>query len=121
MQKIERMVIVAAIILAVNFALPLFAADPAAPVAPAVKNQTTCPVMEGNAINKKLFVDYEGKRIYVCCRGCIGEVKSDPAKYVKRLEAEGITLDKVTQPAAKAPAAGSTQGQAAKEGSGCCK
>ncbi|HUT37359.1 MAG TPA: hypothetical protein VNE39_28005, partial [Planctomycetota bacterium] len=28
--------------------------------------QTTCPVM-GGKIDRKLFVDYEGKRIYVCC------------------------------------------------------
>ena len=121
MQKMERMIIVVATILAVNFALPLFAADPAAPVAPAVKNQTTCPVMEGNAINKKLFVDYEGKRIYVCCRGCIGEVNGDPAKYVKKLEAEGITLETVPQATTKAPAAGSAQSPAVKEGAGCCK
>ncbi len=68
----------------------------------AVKAQTTCPVMAGNPINKKLYVDYEGKRIYLCCRGCIGAVKKDPAKYVKEMEAAGITLEKV--PAA-APAA----------------
>jgi hypothetical protein len=40
-------------------------------------------------------VDYDGKRIYVCCRGCIGVVKKDPAKYIALLEKEGITLDKV--------------------------
>jgi YHS domain-containing protein len=46
--------------------------------------QTTCPVM-GGAINKKLYVDYKGKRIYVCCPGCIGELKSNPEKYIKIL------------------------------------
>jgi len=45
-------------------------------------------------INKKLFVDYQGKRIYVCCRSCLKAVKQDPAKYVRQLEAEGLTLDK---------------------------
>lgn len=58
-----------------------------------IKPQTKCPVM-GGEIDKALFVDYEGKRIYVCCDGCIGKIKKDPAKYVKQLEAEGITLDK---------------------------
>lgn len=65
--------------------------------------QTMCPVMNDNAINKKLFVDYEGKRIYVCCGFCIKAVKKDPAKYVKEMEAAGITLEKapVAAPAAK--------------------
>lgn len=53
--------------------------------------QTMCPVM-GGAVNKALYVDYDGKRIYVCCAGCIDAVKKDPAKYVKELESKGITL-----------------------------
>ncbi len=59
----------------------------------AVKHQKTCPIM-GGAINRKLFVDHKGKRIYVCCQGCIGVVKKNPEKYIKVLEAKGITLDK---------------------------
>ena len=59
-----------------------------------VKNQATCPVM-GGAVNKSLYVDYEGKRIYVCCKGGLPEVKKDPAKYVAKLEQAGVTLDKV--------------------------
>lgn len=57
------------------------------------KKQTTCPVM-GGKINKAQFSDVKGKRIYVCCAGCIGKIKADPDKYIKQLEAEGITLDK---------------------------
>ena len=63
-----------------------------------VKYQETCPIMKGEKINKKLFVDYEGKRIYVCCGGCIKAVKKDPAKYVKEMEAAGITLATVPVP-----------------------
>ena len=70
-------------------------------VAVAVKPQTTCPVM-GGAIDKKLFVDAEGKRIYLCCTGCIAPVKKDPKKYIAKLEAEGVTLEKT--PVKKAPA-----------------
>jgi len=40
--------------------------------------QTTCPVMKGGKINKKLYVDHNGKRIYVCCKVCINKVKADP-------------------------------------------
>jgi YHS domain-containing protein len=66
----------------------------------AVKAQTLCPVM-GGPINKSQYVDYDGKRIYVCCGGCTGKIKKDPAKYVKQLESEGITLDKAEAPKAK--------------------
>jgi len=52
--------------------------------------QTNCPVL-GGKINEKIFVDYQGKRIYFCCSGCIDEFKKDPEKYLKKMEAEGVT------------------------------
>jgi YHS domain-containing protein len=58
------------------------------------KPQTTCPVM-GGKINKEIYTDYEGKRVYFCCKGCIGEFKKDPAKHIKKLEEEGVALEKV--------------------------
>lgn len=74
---------------------PAAAADqaPAQGAVQAGGTQTLCPVMNG-PIDKKLFVDYEGKRIYVCCASCLGTVRKDPAKYVKQLEDTGIVLDK---------------------------
>jgi len=63
------------------------AADTAAP---AEKKQEVCPIM-GGAINKKLFVDYQGKRIYVCCRACIEKVKANPEESLKKLAAAGVT------------------------------
>lgn len=95
--------------LAAVIAATVYAGDNAAPAAAAttqmVKSQVMCPVM-GGAVDKQLFVDHAGKRIYVCCRGCIGTVQKDPAKYIAKLEAEGITLDKAPQAAAtNAPAA----------------
>lgn len=56
------------------------------------KVQTTCPVMGGKS-DSKIFVDHKGKRIYLCCSGCIAVAKADPEKYIKKLEAEGIVLD----------------------------
>ncbi len=44
---------------------------------------TVCPVMEGNPIRKDLFVDYNGKRVYFCCPGCIPAFKADPGKYME--------------------------------------
>lgn len=51
--------------------------------------QKTCPVM-GNLIDdKNLYVDHDGRRIYVCCQSCVEEVKKDPEKYIKKLEEMG--------------------------------
>ena len=62
--------------------------------------QTTCPVL-GCEIDKNLFVDYKGKRIYVCCAGCINDVKKDPEKYIKKLESMGQSVEIIGNPAEK--------------------
>ena len=59
--------------------------------------QTTCPIMDGNEINKSIYADHDGKRIYFCCRACVAEFKKDPGTYVKQIEDEGITLDKTPE------------------------
>jgi len=56
------------------------------------KPQTRCPLM-GGEINKEVFVDHEGQRIYFCCPGCIPKFKEDPAGYIKKLEDQGITVE----------------------------
>ena len=59
--------------------------------------QTVCPVM-GGKINKKSFLDHKGKRIYICCAGCLAPLKKDPAKYIKKMEDAGITQDTTPVP-----------------------
>lgn len=66
----------------------------------AVKKQTLCPIM-GGAVNTNVYADANGKRVYFCCGGCPATFQKDPAKYIKKMEAEGITLDR-TPPAAPA-------------------
>jgi YHS domain-containing protein len=46
--------------------------------------QTTCPVMEG-AINKDLFTEYQGKKVYFCCEGCKEKFEAEPEKYLAKL------------------------------------
>ena len=77
------------------------------------KAQAKCPTT-GSKINKSLYVDHDGKRIYVCCKGCLAPIKKDPAKFIKKLEAEGITLDKT--PVALCAKCGESKGSAK-----CCK
>jgi len=56
------------------------------------KVQTICPVM-GGKINKKLFADHDGKRVYFCCAMCTKKFKEDPEKYIKKLETAGVAVE----------------------------
>jgi Cu(I)/Ag(I) efflux system membrane fusion protein len=58
------------------------------------KPQTLCPVM-GNPINKEVYTDYHGKRVYFCCAGCDSTFLEDPEKYLKQMEADGVKLEAV--------------------------
>lgn len=46
-----------------------------------------CPIMKdrvidkAEALRKKLYVDYKGKRYFVCCKTCVTLFKRNPAKY----------------------------------------
>ena len=57
------------------------------------KAQTTCPVMAGNPINKSIYSDYKGKRVYFCCGACPGMFAKDPEKYIKAMEDAGVKLE----------------------------
>jgi YHS domain-containing protein len=59
--------------------------------ATAVKLQAACPVT-GEQIDKSVYEDHEGKRVYFCCADCKGAFKADPARYIQKMEAEGITV-----------------------------
>jgi YHS domain-containing protein len=63
--------------------------EPAAPSAAgeavsAAIEQTTCPVMEG-AVNKAIFTEYKGKKVYFCCPGCKEQFEKEPEKYLAKL------------------------------------
>ncbi|MCL4503592.1 MAG: YHS domain-containing protein [Deltaproteobacteria bacterium] len=57
------------------------------------KPQTVCPVL-GGKVNKQIYVDYQGKRVYLCCQGCEAQFKKDPEKFMKKIQEQGITLEK---------------------------
>ena len=61
------------------------------------KAQTVCPVM-GGKVDKKIFVDVKGKRLYMSCPGCADKIKADPDKYIKQLEDQGVVLEKAPEP-----------------------
>jgi YHS domain-containing protein len=75
--------------------LGLLAVGPA--LAAEAKPQTVCPVLGGN-INKQVYLDYQGKRVFFCCRGCDAQFRKDPEKYMKKIQEQGITLEKCPAP-----------------------
>lgn len=52
--------------------------------AAATVEQTTCPVM-GGPINKDIFVEYKGKKVYFCCPDCKAKFEAEPEKYIAKL------------------------------------
>lgn len=58
----------------------------AAPQKPPANSGLTCPV--SNEVIKDLkkapSVQYEGRTIYLCCKKCVGEFNSNPAKYAEK-------------------------------------
>ncbi len=62
------------------------------------KAQAVCPVMGGN-IDKNLYIDYQGQRVYFCCPACLEIFKKDPEKFLQKMKDQGVTPEKT--PAAK--------------------
>jgi len=60
------------------------------------KQAERCVVM-GGKINKDVYVDYKGQRVYFCCAGCIKEFNKDPEKYLKRLRDAGVEPEKTPE------------------------
>ena len=50
-------------------------------------SQELCPVT-GEPIDKKVFVEHDGKKIYFCCEKCVATFKKDPEKYLAKLTGE---------------------------------
>jgi YHS domain-containing protein len=61
--------------------------------------QATCPVT-GKTINKSSYTDYNGRRVYFCSNACPESFKKNPEKYMKKMEGEGVELEKTPAPAA---------------------
>ncbi len=52
----------------------------------AEQHNTICPVMTGERTKDKFYVDWNGRKIYMCCRSCVRKFKKNPEKYLKNLE-----------------------------------
>lgn len=58
------------------------------------KLQTHCPVM-GGEIDRNFYHDHDGQRIYVCCPGCLDEVKERADEIIEEQRAKGVVFERV--------------------------
>jgi YHS domain-containing protein len=70
---------------AILFAATAFAAD---------KPQTMCPVRK-KPIDKTIYVDYQGQRVYFCTGSCAAKFKADPEPVFAKFAKEGIVLENI--------------------------
>ena len=78
-----------ALVLAVSVAGAGWAAPPPLMDQPlAGKSQIACPV-QGGKINKELYADYQGQRVYFCCPACIPIFKKNPEAYLRKMREQG--------------------------------
>ena len=56
--------------------------------------QTICPI-EGGKIDKSVYTDYKGHRVYYCCKGCDKDFMKDPERHLKAMASKGITTAKL--------------------------
>jgi YHS domain-containing protein len=78
-------------------ALAAFAADTAAPA----KKLTPYPLTTCSVSGEKLgemgapvVTNYLGQEIKFCCKDCVKDFDKDPAKYIKKIEAEAKAAKK---------------------------
>lgn len=64
------------------------------------KAQTLCPVM-GSPVNKEIYVDHNGKRVYFCCAACVETFRKDPDIYLEKLKKDGVKLEDTPKPVEK--------------------
>ena len=57
------------------------------------KSQIACPV-QGGKINKEIYTDYQGQRVYFCCPACIDIFKKDPEKFLRKMQEKGVVPEK---------------------------
>lgn len=76
--------------------------------------QTECPVM-GGKINKKIYADYQGQRVYFCCEACKPKFNEDPEKYLAKMKEMGQEPEKTEEAAEEATAEPDKEGASGHE------
>lgn len=69
------------------------------------KPQETCPVM-GGKINKNIYADHKGERVYFCCNSCVSKFRENPEKYISELKDQGVNLKDIRKQQETCPVMG---------------
>jgi YHS domain-containing protein len=48
--------------------------------------QTTCPVSGEELEEKKIYLDFEGRRVYFCCEKCPVKFEEDPQSFLSKMD-----------------------------------
>jgi len=92
--KKKMIIAILTLVLAFSIAGAGWAAPPPLMEQPMMgKTQVACPV-QGGKINKDLYVDYKGQRVYFCCPSCIEVFKKDPEGYLRKMREQGVIPEK---------------------------
>ncbi len=59
---------------------------------PLVKTQAT-DAISGQPIDRSVYTDYNGKRIYFCCVDSRSDFLSNPEKYLQVFRSKGVELE----------------------------
>jgi YHS domain-containing protein len=93
----KRMMISAILTMGLTFSISGagWAADPMTGFLdkPGPRAQAACPV-QGGKINKDLYVDYQGQRVYFCCPECLPIFKKNPERYLQKMRESGVVPEK---------------------------
>lgn len=58
-----------------------------------LRAQTNCPITGDVLEDRDTYIDYEGHRIYVCCKKCVRKAKAAPAKVAHAMYMDGVQLE----------------------------
>ncbi len=65
---------------------------------PPAKLYQTRDAFSGKLVNREIYADYEGKRVYFCCRDSKTNFLKDPSIYLDKFKELGVTLQDVPAP-----------------------
>jgi len=64
-------------------------------VAPTLVAQTTCPISGEELEDHDAYIDYEGHRIYTCCKKCAKKVAKKPEQIALAMYQKGVALENI--------------------------
>jgi YHS domain-containing protein len=60
--------------------------------------QTTCPVSGEELKEETAFTDFEGRRIYFCCEGCVETFGKDAQAFLSKMDKAGEETKETKEP-----------------------